>query len=182
MTRQDFIENVNEWYELLEFCRHEDCDVCEDVYSDDDKDDYINENFRYLVEEHNWWTLRDILNDIPTGDGYYLYENINDWRELDDEDFEEFKGSVLQWMDNGGYWEEEEEYEEYEEEPFVENVNPIDPYDAVPIEDEDISLPELLSACDKELRSIKKATDEDNEADNEVFFDFVASITVKKAR
>lgn len=186
MTRQDFIENVTEWWELLDVCRDEDCDICEDIYSDEDKDNRINDDLPYLAREYNWWTLRDILDDIPSGDGYYC-EDTTDWRELDDEDFENYKADVLHWMDDGGYWEDEEdeeEYEEYEveENPPVNDTTPTDPDDFVPIEDEDISVTELLSACSKGLKSIKNTDSEDDENDDDVLIDFMATITVKKAR
>ena len=36
MTRNEFIDNITEWYELKDFCNDFDCDICEDIYDDDD--------------------------------------------------------------------------------------------------------------------------------------------------
>ena len=35
MTRNEFIDNITEWYELKDFCSDFDCDVCEDIYDDE---------------------------------------------------------------------------------------------------------------------------------------------------
>lgn len=33
MTREEFQENVNSWYDLREFCNEYGCEVCSDIYS-----------------------------------------------------------------------------------------------------------------------------------------------------
>ena len=43
MTRNEFLDNVNDWYDLIDFCNDMGCEYCEDVYSEDCRDDYINE-------------------------------------------------------------------------------------------------------------------------------------------
>lgn len=186
MTRQDFIENVNSWSELIDFCYDEDCDECENIYSEDSMDEQIDESLGIWIENYRWWDLKDILNDLPTdGDYFYCESSDTKWRALDDEDFENYKERVLLWMDRGEYWDEEyDEEDEYleEENPPLNSEAQIESEDLVPIEDEDISVMELLSACDKELNSIKDITDKNNEVDDDAFFNFVASITVKKVR
>ena len=39
MTRNEFIDNITEWCELKDFCNDFDCDICEDIYDDDDYDE-----------------------------------------------------------------------------------------------------------------------------------------------
>lgn len=181
MTRQDFIERVNNWSGLLDFCRDEDCDICEDIYSEDDMDEYINDNLRYLAGDCSWWDLRDILNDIPTDAEYYYKESDTEWKDLYDEDFEDYKERVLQWMDEGEYWDDDdEEYFEEENPPLDDEEENFE--NLIPIEDEDISALELLTACNKELHSIKDIIEEENESENEEFSDFIALITVKEER
>ena len=48
MTRAEFIDTVNEWWELIDFCSDENCEICNDVYSDDDRDSYIDETVQEL--------------------------------------------------------------------------------------------------------------------------------------
>ena len=114
MTRAEFIDTVNEWWELIDFCSDENCEICNDVYSDDDRDSYIDERLSDIADSiGDWRSLRDELYNITTGYDYYLYNGWTDWIGLTDEDFEEFKQRVLVWMDNGDYWEEEEDEEEF---------------------------------------------------------------------
>ena len=114
MTRAEFIDTVNEWWELIDFCSDENCEICNDVYSNDDRDSYIDERLSDIADSiGDWRSLRDELYNITTGYDYYLYNGWTDWIGLTDEDFEEFKQRVLVWMDNGDYWEEEEDEEEF---------------------------------------------------------------------
>ena len=41
MTRQEFIEDVNAFWELIEFCRNERLDICDDLVYWDELDSYI---------------------------------------------------------------------------------------------------------------------------------------------
>ena len=71
MTRQYFIDNINYWSELLEFCSDEDCDVCEDIYSEDARDDCIDEELVDMARNNNWREMYNILDSIPGGYDYY---------------------------------------------------------------------------------------------------------------
>ena len=42
MTRNEFLDNINSWWELIEFCNDEDCDVCEEIVDEDQKNDGVN--------------------------------------------------------------------------------------------------------------------------------------------
>ena len=102
MTRQDFIDNINYWSELLDFCSDEDCDVCEDIYSEDARDDCIDEELVDMARNNNWRDMYNILDSIPDGYDYYRQDNYGDWVGVDDE-FDDYKDQVLEWMDDGGY-------------------------------------------------------------------------------
>ena len=52
MTRNEFIDNITEWYELKDFCSDFDCDVCEDIYDDDDYDDSVEEDIRDAIADY----------------------------------------------------------------------------------------------------------------------------------
>lgn len=39
MTRNEFLDTVNDWYELIEFCNDVGCSYCDDVYSEESMND-----------------------------------------------------------------------------------------------------------------------------------------------
>lgn len=46
MTRQDFIDGITTWAELLDFCYNEECDICEDIVSNDTMCEEIDDDLR----------------------------------------------------------------------------------------------------------------------------------------
>lgn len=46
MTRNDFLNNVTEWWELLDFCSDEGCYICEDIIDSDQLDEHVEEDIR----------------------------------------------------------------------------------------------------------------------------------------
>lgn len=117
MTRAEFLNDVTTWYELIDFCCNEDCDVCEDILDEDQRDDQIENDLREAVRNNRWEEIRDWLYDIPTGYDYYRCDGMFDYEGVDNRDFEDYKENVLDWMDDGGYWDEEEE----DDDDFVED-------------------------------------------------------------
>lgn len=116
MTRQEFIDDVTTWWELIDFCNDEGCDICEYVYSSDVYDDIINEDLQERVNHESWQSIYDWLEGLPTG--YDYYDTYDDYVGLDDNwDFDRYKEDVLEWADNdGAIWDEEPEEEEEGEE------------------------------------------------------------------
>ena len=104
MTRNEFIDNITEWYELKDFCSDFDCDVCEDIYDDDDYDDSVEEDIRDAIADYGWRDIRDFLGNLPSGYYYYRRNSAFDYDGLDDDDFEDYKGQVLEWGDDYGAW------------------------------------------------------------------------------
>lgn len=191
MTRQEFLDNINDWDDLLGFCRDEECSICDDIYDEDDMDNYINEHLVDMASDaRNWYSFRDDLSSIPTGYDYYLYNSWFDWDGLTDDDFEDYKSEVCDWMDDGGYWDEEDDEEEDEDYiiddeepvPYTPPAPQLDPDDLVPIDDEDISMTELFSACSKGLQSITQASLDAERAEEENFNEFVAEFTAVSIR
>lgn len=120
MTRQEFINDVSSWWELIDFCNDEGCDICSDVVDDDYKDEYVNEHLTEWARENTWQDLLDILRNIPDDSNYYRFDDYGDLESLDDySDFENYKEDVLNWADDRECWDEEDEEDEYEveEEP-----------------------------------------------------------------
>lgn len=177
MTRQEFLDDVCDFSELRDFCYDNDCGICDDVYDDESKDDYINEHFSDMADDADGWqSLYRTLDDIPTGYDYYRLDDYGDFNGLDDDDFEDYKNDVLEWMDDNEYWDEdeddeeeyfppEEEYseEEDDEELCEEDMQPVD---------------ELFSLCSEQLRVIDAKEKAEEQRSNEEFLAFTAEIGV----
>lgn len=149
MTRSEFINTVNEWLGLISFCYDEECDICDEIYSEDYRDDYINE---FLVERaadfESWRDLRNELVDIPTGYDYYKCNGLTDWEGLDNNDFDDYKQDVIDWMDDHDYWDEEDDDEELSlNRHRTDKEIQVDPEDLIPIDDKDISIIDLYRNC-----------------------------------
>ena len=154
MTRNEFIETITEWTELLEFCNDFDCSVCEDIIDDDELDEYVNEDIRTAVGDDSWRTIRDYLDDIPTGYDYYRRDGMFDYTYMDDgDDFDEYKDRALEWGDDYGLWDDEEDDEdgvaENDEEEVPEEEEP-------PVEEEDFSIRDLIGMCGVMLVTIQQ--------------------------
>lgn len=81
MTRQEFIDDVTSWSELIDFCYDQDCDICEDIYSEEAKDDHFNNDLVEMARNANdWEELLETLNDIPTGYDYYICNEYDEFR------------------------------------------------------------------------------------------------------
>ena len=107
MTRNYFLAYVTEWSELIELCREYDCDICEDIIDEDEFDEYVDSDIANM--DYGWRSIRDFLADIPTGYDYYRRDGSFDYVGLDnDDDFEDYKSRVLDWMDEDDLWEPEE--------------------------------------------------------------------------
>lgn len=162
MTRAEFFENVTSWWELKDFCDEQRCSLCDDVYDDEARDDYINEYLSEWARNENWYDLRVRLDNLETGYEYWRLDDYGDWTGLDDDDLDNMKDEVAEWVDDYGDWDDDEEEvdEEEDEEPFD------DEEEEPPIEDEDCSLGELFAASATRVKSIaedelEKAREED---------------------
>lgn len=146
MTRSYFIDNITEWYQLLDFCYDEDCDLCEDLFLGDNLDSRINDDLYEAVRNWSWEDVRYSLNDISAGYDCYYYNGLLDYEELTPSDFDGYKDYVINWMDNGEYWDAEEDEEDEDD------FDPDAPFDFAEednddVPEEDFSVGELISAC-----------------------------------
>lgn len=126
MTRQEFINNIHSWGDLILFCIEAGCYECDEIYTYEDMCDNINRNLVGIASEsESWQDLLNCLESINTSYEYYLRDDWGDWVGLDERDFEEYKNSVLIWGDDDDYWDnqhpDEEEYDEDEEEFVADN-------------------------------------------------------------
>lgn len=144
MTRAEFDTNVNDWYDLLEFCRDENLDVCESIYDSDALDEIIQEDLRYAVNDagYSWQDIYSYLDDISTGYDYYRVNGTLDYDPMNDGDFEYYRNEVIEAMD--GYW--DEEWESEDDETFVMSSE-----EDEPAPEEDISIFELMAFAQSQI-------------------------------
>lgn len=114
MTRQEFLDDVNSFSDLIDFCCDERIDYCYDIYDAYNLNEILMER---IADMSDWTDVRGLLRDIPTGYDYYREDGYGGFEAADDY-FDDYKDEVLRHMDRNGGWDEDEEddeeYEEYE--------------------------------------------------------------------
>lgn len=160
MTRNDFLNGITEWYELLEFCNDNGCSICDDIISDDDRDDEIDSDIEDAIRNDRWYDIKGYLEEIPTGYSYYRRNSMFDYDGMDDSDFDEYKDDVLGWADReGDIWDEDPEENTEEDEDydvFAEQADDDEDTEPAP-EEEDFTVGELIGMCCFAFTTIKKA-------------------------
>lgn len=148
MTRQDFINDIECWYELIDFCNDEGCYECEDIYDSEQRDDFLNEEVENIARNETWQEMLETLQGFADGSGYDYYrkDNYGDFVGLDDDDFDAYKSEVLDWGDRYDIWDDDEEG-----------------YGEASIEPEDVSINDLISAGVAACQSSCKNEDADIE-------------------
>lgn len=110
MTRQDFIDNITYWWELIDFCNENDCDICEDIVESEDLQEHISDDFDNFSREYDWTDIRVWLNDIDDSASYYCREGSFEYTPVDNT-FDEYKSDVLAWCDDNDIFDEDEDEE-----------------------------------------------------------------------
>lgn len=164
LTRSYFLDYVTDWDELIEMCRDEECNICDDIIDDDQLDEYVESDIEGT--NYSWRDIRDFLQSIPTGYNYYRCDGAFDYVAIDDSYFEDYKNQVLEWMDDGGYWEHEDE--DYDPDGYDdEEPEPEEP----PVEEEDFSVSDLIGMCGVELVTIRQAAERQRITEEEALGD-----------
>jgi len=165
MTRTEFLDNINEWWELVDFCNDEGCYVCEDLFGHDCLDEQIeNDISEALSNNDGWQTIRDCLNEIDTDYSYYRNDGFLNYIGLDADDFSAYKDDVLEWGDNNGVWEDEEEYEEEYREDVYEEED-----EEEPAPEEAFQFTELMTMCVRDVRLLQEEQEEQEIAEDHEF-------------
>lgn len=170
MTRNEFLNDVTEWWELIDFCSDEGCTICEDIIDSDQLDEYVEGDIRDT--NYSWRDIRDLLSEISTGYGYYRVNGCFDYDGMDEDDFDSYKDDVLEWGDNNGMWEDEPDEEDIFEDDHTFDVEDEEP-DEPPVEEEDFSIGELMGFCGVVLVNICREEAAEREREDEAFNQFI---------
>lgn len=124
MTRDEFIEEMCSISALVDFCWSENIDGFVDYYrSSDSIDEYLDDMFSDMFSYRRWYDIRDWMNDVP--EGYDWYDTEDDICGYNDDEYEDLKDRILEYLDDDGFFdepdddEEQEEDEEEQKEPCV---------------------------------------------------------------
>ena len=143
MTRQEFLDEVGCWGDLIDFCSEHGCDDCDNIYSNSSRDYEIEEDLYEMVRDCSWREVLDALQtyDRESGYDYYLRNEYGEFEGLNDyEDFTLYKDGVLHWGDVNDIWDEGEDDDEDSQRYDAEYEE-----DDIPLEAEDISFEELFA-------------------------------------
>lgn len=125
MTRSEFLEDITDFGDLKNFCDSNGIDICDYVMDGEYFDEIIMERIRERDYFENWQDVYRFLRDLPDGAAYYIEDDCGGFNEAFDDDFEEHKQWVLEYIDERGEWDSEDDEEGVEEETAGDNYIPI---------------------------------------------------------
>lgn len=149
MTRTEFIDEINDFYELINFCDDVRCYLLEDVISADSRDEIIDESLVDLARNNTWQDLFSILDGYRDNSGYDYYEYDEYYGEWRPADFDYWKEQVAEWGDDNDAWGEDEEEPRFE------------PVDTFEVEEEECTVMDMLS---ESRDCVQRFTEEELEA------------------
>lgn len=104
MTRQEFIDGVTTWRELIEFCRANDMNTCDGVIHHNELQENIARDMVLHGDQFAWTDIRGWLNDIRDDATYYNRASSFEYESLDDGDFQDYKEYAMEEADEIGVW------------------------------------------------------------------------------
>lgn len=115
MTREEFWEDITQFWELRDFCNNEGISVTDDYFDYDDWNDEVQSDFEN-ADFNSWQEARDTLAnlnkescDFFRREGYFYYEPC------DEEDFDRLKQDVAEVMDYRGAWDDDDTWDDDDE-------------------------------------------------------------------
>ena len=145
MTRQEFLDTVQDIDDLYNFCCDNGFDgYFDDIYSSDNIEELICERVNDITRHNSWTDARDFLNDIPDGyDWYRVSSYDNEISGMSDDDFADLYRDVLDYLDDIDWFDDEEELELVDDD----DEDPIDIDPCVPDEkSQAVSFEDFLEA------------------------------------
>jgi hypothetical protein len=159
MTRSEFMDNINDFDDLISFCDEMGCYACEDVIDHHDLDSVVCEDIKEATEHVEWTDIRDALDDIDAHCDWYERTGDLEFRGLEDEeDFITYKNDVADWMDDNDLWDSESNEEDEDADEEDDDLTPplaSQPPEEPPVQQEDFPVSVLMDACSAELRTIQ---------------------------
>jgi hypothetical protein len=147
MTRDEFVETITTWDDLIVFCSENELAACDDICTETDMDYDIDTSIEEYIQGHFWYSLLEFLEDIERGYDWYVKAGFLEFYPAANEDFERRKALAIDQMD--GHWDED-----YHDE-LVEDID--ETYESTGEEQfdvESLSIPELISVCYEEYMQI----------------------------
>lgn len=143
MTRQEFIDDVLDFQQLVDFASEFGYEF-DDAYSEESYDDVINDEL--TENDQGWQDVKDWLNSLPDGYDFYIRDRWGDWEGRSSDDIDDLKEEFLNWADDdGGVFDEEYEEEEAEEEEAEEEELEEEETEEESAPETDFTLDDLLS-------------------------------------
>ena len=129
MTRNEFIETVEDFGDLKSFCDENNIDTCDYVMDEEYYGDVIMGRIQERGYFDTWQEVYRFLHELPDGANYYIENDYGEFSEATEEDFEDYKQEVLEYMDRHGEWDVEEDdgedtYEPDDEHDVAEELEP----------------------------------------------------------
>lgn len=123
--RSDFINNVTDWRDIIEFCVNNDLDIPTTLYDNDELNDYIEDNLEELARNYYWTEVLEVLQNIPQGCDFYIREedSFMEFSPARQSDFNLIKNEILEHMDDINGWDEGEQEPDTSEESNQESEN-----------------------------------------------------------
>ncbi len=109
MTRSEFLDTVQDFDALKFFCYQKQIYLCDDVLDQEQYDKVILETVRENGRFDTWQEILQFLYDLPDCVTYYTENEWGEYVEATDDDFEDYKQMVLDYMDTDGEWDEEDD-------------------------------------------------------------------------
>lgn len=138
MTRAEFVENIEDFNDLIMFCYQEDIDICDNVVDQERYNDTIMERLRNYEGFDTWQEAYQFLRNLPDDYDYYREDDYGDFEGLTDDDFDSYKQDVMDYMDRNAAWDiippEDDEEEDEPDEEYIDTCTEANPCDSDEIE------------------------------------------------
>lgn len=171
MRRQEFIDEVTTWDELLRAADElREYDLLSDIYSDEARNDWINECLVDWARELDWQDMLGRLSDFDSDSSeWWQLDDYGEWNAVSDGDdyFEDMKNELLEIGDDNSAWDDAEEGEEDTEDEEL-----FDPEPDLEI-DEDQSVGDFFVECNSVFKTIEEKIREERTDEERSFNDFI---------
>lgn len=168
MTRNEFLEDVNDWESLIDFASEIECDVCDDLVLGENLSGRIADDLDDYAYDYDWTDIRRWLMDIRDGHDCYRRDGSFEYSVLDDEDFEGYKSDVINYADRYDYWDADED-EELDEEDDEYDEDEDDDEEDFEVPEEEFSVSDLFGFCTEKLAEVATEEEAERKAEDEAF-------------